>query len=495
MLHSDQSVLLELRGVTKSFGLTKALAGVNFDLRAGEIHAVCGENGAGKSTLIKILAGVIVPDEGQLVVGGQVVENNTPRLSLENGIATIYQENSLFQHMTVAENIFVGQEPRNALGMVDHTRMRFMAEDIFKRLGVEMDVTRIVSSLGGAPQKIIEIARAFCRRARILIMDEPTASFGQREASLLFDVVREVTSNGTGVIFISHHLEEVFEIASRVTVLRDGTWISTRDASQTSESMLIREMVGRDVSLFHKRRSQISPIVALETRDLTGKGFRNVSICVRQGEVVGIAGLVGAGRTELLETIFGRFHPYSGETAVHGRILTATSPLAALRAGLCLVTEDRKINGLFLTQSVASNMAIPLFSKFPSWLVDARRLQIFVNQMIARFSIKVTSQETSVSALSGGNQQKVILGKWMLTKPDIFLFDEPTRGIDVGAKAEIYDEIRKLVEVGKSVLMVSSELPEVVGLSDRVYVMKSGQIVQELCGSEINEHRILESAL
>ncbi|MFD1199114.1 sugar ABC transporter ATP-binding protein [Brucella gallinifaecis] len=495
MSHINQGPALELRNISKSFGPTHALKRVDFTLMAGEIHAICGENGAGKSTLIKIMSGILTQDEGEMVVGGQVVNNNSPHLSLRNGIATIYQENSLFQHLSVAENIFIGDEPRNSLGFIDKQQVKEQAQAIFKRLGVDIDVTQPISSLGGAPQKIVEIARSFRRNARILIMDEPTASFGHQETRLLFDVIREISAAGTGIIFISHHLEEVFEIADRVTVLRDGTMISSRLADQTNEEMLIREMVGREVSLFETRQSHASEDIALETRNLSGAGFNNVSIRVTKGEVVGIAGLVGAGRTELLEAIFGKRRPYSGKTIINNQVLNAKSPLAAMNAGLCLVTEDRKINGLFLSQSVSQNMAIPFFAKFTALLIDWQKLRAVVADMIKRFSIKVSSQETIVSTLSGGNQQKVILGKWMLTKPEIFLFDEPTRGIDVGAKAEIYTEIKKLVAEGKSVLMVSSELPEIVGLSDRVYVMKTGNIVGELHGSGIEQHKILELAL
>ncbi|MDR3484730.1 MAG: sugar ABC transporter ATP-binding protein [Bradyrhizobium sp.] len=495
MPETPEDFLLSLHGISKAFGATVALKAVDFTLRAGEIHAICGENGAGKSTLIKVLAGVIRADAGELVVGGRRVEVNTPRLALQNGIATIYQENSLFQYLSVAENIFLGDEPRRFPGVVDHRAMRARAQAILDRLGTAIDVSALVSSLGGAGQKIVEIARAFRRNARILVMDEPSASFSHHETRLLFRAVREMAASGAGIIFISHHLEEVFEIADRVTTLRDGRHVSTRALADMTEAGLIRDMVGRDVDQIYRRVPQSAGAMALETRHLTGKGFRDVGITVRRGEVVGIAGLVGAGRTELLEAIFGRFPVQAGEIRLNGRPVRISSPGSAIRYGLCLVTEDRKLSGLFLDQSVTNNMAIAYFSKFPALLDKAALLRKLALGAIKQLGIKVSSPETLVSALSGGNQQKVILGKWLLTGPDIFLFDEPTRGIDVGAKAEIYAEIQKLVENGKSVLMVSSELPEIVGLSDRVYVMKASRVVGELSRDHVTDQAVLELAL
>jgi ribose transport system ATP-binding protein len=492
---TTNNILLSLRGVSKSFGATVALSAVDFTLRAGEIHAICGENGAGKSTLIKILAGVERPDAGEMIVGGKRIDVNSPSLALQNGVATIYQENSLFQYLSVAENIFLGDELRRFPGVVDRRAMLARAQSLLDQLGASIDVGAPVSSLGGAGQKIVEIARAFRRNARILVMDEPSASFSQHETRLLFRAVREMAANGAGVIFISHHLEEVFEIADRVTTLRDGRLVSTRAMADTTQAGLIRDMVGRDVDQVYRRMPQTAGPIALETRGLSGAGFRDVDIAVRRGEVVGIAGLVGAGRTELLEAIFGRFPVKGGEIRLNGSPVRIVSPGDAIRRGLCLVTEDRKLSGLFLGQSITANMAVAYFSKFPAVLDKAAQLGKAVLGAIQQLTIKVTSPEMPVSSLSGGNQQKVILGKWLLTEPDIFLFDEPTRGIDVGAKAEIYAEIQKLVERGKSVLMVSSELPEVIGLSDRLYVMKAGRVVGELSRDQVTDQAVLELAL
>ncbi|MCP4385685.1 MAG: sugar ABC transporter ATP-binding protein [Hyphomicrobiales bacterium] len=498
MADGQTAMLLRLDGIAKSFGATRALDGVHFDLKAGEVHALCGENGAGKSTLIKVLSGAHMPDTGVLTIGDQSFSGLTPELALNHGIATIYQENSLFLNLSVAENIYVGRELLSTPLTVDRRATTAGARKILDVLKADIDPGTLVSRLSGAQQKIVEIARAFRQQARVLVMDEPSASFGRRETELLFDAVRSAVTSGTGVIYISHHLEEVFELSDRVTVLRDGRNVATHQVSEIGQNDLIRDMVGREVDdIYHRSATHRGDArgTVLEVEALSAPGITNVGLSVRQGEIVGLAGLVGAGRSELLNAIFGSNRSTSGQLRFGGKSVRITSPQAAIATGMCLITEDRKTNGLFLRQSYVDNFVIPFLSKFKRWIVNWSSAESDARSYAKSLSIRLSDIHQVVANLSGGNQQKAIIAKWLRTEPDLFLLDEPTRGIDMGSREEIYVEIQSLVKRGKSILMASSDLPELIGLCDRVLVMKSGKVICELIGGDITEHRILAAAL
>lgn len=487
--------ILILDNITKAFGETKALGGVSFDLHAGEVHSICGENGAGKSTLIKVLSGAIQPDGGRILLADKTLSGLTPATAMDYGIATIYQENALFGNLSVAENMFIGAEPRLRGGIVDRSSIDQRAQQILSNLGADIDPSAQLGNLGGAQQKIVEIARAFRQKAKVLVMDEPSSSFGHHEVELLFRAVREVAKTGTAVIFISHHLDEVFELSDRVTVIRDGKSISSHMVQDIDEANLINKMVGRDITQVYHHTPSYSEETVLCTKDLSGSGVRQVSINLRKGEVVGIAGLVGSGRTELLNLIFGSARPDQGEIELQGRRVEIQSPAKAVNNRLCLITEDRKINGLCLGQSYLDNFLLPSIARYARPFMNWKKAANAATQFAEKLAMTIGSLAQPVGTLSGGNQQKVIIAKWMNTEPEIFLFDEPTRGIDVGAKEEIYIEIQKLIEAGKSILMVSSELPEIIGLSDRIYVMKDGAIADELIAPGISERQILAAAL
>ena len=492
---TSNNKILELQNIVKHFGGAKALDGVSFDLYSGEVHTICGENGAGKSTLIKVLSGAHTPDSGKIFIDGNLVNDLTPNEMLKAVIATIYQENTLFLHLSVYENIFVGRELTSKYGRLDKSAMIAEAKNIITSLGADIDVMDTVSTLGGAKMKIVEIARAVGRKARVLVMDEPSSSFGNHEVDLLFDVMHRLRKSGAGIIFISHHLDEVYAISDRVTVIRDGQNISSNAVGEISNKQLIQDMVGRNVEQVYHHTPCVKDHVVLELKNASGYGFNEANLYLKKGEIVGIAGLVGAGRSELINSIFGKYPLASGQLSLYGKSVSINTPETGMKNGLCLITEDRKIDGLFLGQSCNDNIYVPLLTKQKNLLVKSQVQKNLSNHYVDQLSIKISSIEQPVSGLSGGNQQKIILAKWMATNPSIFLFDEPTRGIDVGAKEDVYLELQKLIESDKSILIVSSEITELMGLCDRVYVMKAGTIVNELVDEEITEHNILESAL
>ncbi len=495
-MHShSQSPILTLRNICKSFGGVNALNNVSFDLRAGEVHTLCGENGAGKSTLISVLSGAIQPDRGTITIGSRTVSDLSPNEAQELGVATIYQENVLFQGLSVAENIFVGAELKRASGAIEHKQTRRRAAEILDRLGAPLDVGKPLASLGAAQQKIVEIARAFRQKARVIIMDEPSASFGHHEVSLLFRTVREVSSSGTAIIFISHHMEEVFELSDRISVLRDGEMVGTFEAQTVTEGELIRLMVGRSVDQVFHHRPAMRDETVLSVRNVSGAGVRDISFDLKKGEVLGIAGLVGSGRSELLGLLYGSLPRQTGTLQVHGKPVEINSPVEAMTNGICLITEDRKLDGLLLEQSYLDNFLIATLPKYARPALNWPKARRDALAYRSRLSIDTPGLDTRVTALSGGNQQKVILARCMNVDPDIYLFDEPTRGVDVGAKEEIYTELQKLVDAGKSVILVSSELPEIVGLCDRVFVMKDGAAVRQLAVPDFTQSDILEAAL
>ncbi|MBX6320888.1 MAG: sugar ABC transporter ATP-binding protein [Rhodospirillaceae bacterium] len=472
--------LVSLRGISKSFSGVRVLDGVDFDLEAGEVHALLGENGAGKSTLIKIIAGVHAPDSGEMRINGQPVRLFTPRAARDAGIAIVYQELLLFPELTVAENIFANHAPRTAWGALDWPLMRARARALLDELdSPHLDVDAKVGSLSVANRQRVEIAKALSQEARVVIMDEPTASLAEADVQQLMAIVRRLRDRGVGIIYVSHKLPEIFALADRVTVLRDGAVVATRPVAQTSETALVNMMVGRSIDqLFPKQETTIGRTV-LELRNVScGNAVRDVSLELRAGEILGLAGLVGSGRTELALTIFGITPATAGEILVDGRPVRITSPDAARDLGIAYVPEDRGQQGLVRTQTIAENVSLAVLRNLArGFVLDRRREEALARDSIARLGIRARGPSQIVRQLSGGNQQKVVLAKWLAAEPKILIMDEPTRGIDVGAKSEIHALMSRLAANGLAVLMISSELPEVLGMSDRVLVMSGGRIV------------------
>jgi rhamnose transport system ATP-binding protein len=471
---------------------------VRFDVRAGEVHALLGENGAGKSTLIKIVSGVYQPDGGEVLIDGQPVRFASPHDAQRAGIATIYQELLLFPELTVAENIFIGHAPRQGWGGIDWRATADRAGEILASLDIhDLDVNAPVGALSVGNRQRVEIAKALSLRARILIMDEPTAALTQADVERLFAIVRRLRERGVGVVYISHRMAEVFELADRVTVLRDGAYVGTRAAAETDEGELIAMMVGRTIEqLFPKGEARLGEPL-LEVRDLSLAGvIERISLTVRAGEIVGLAGLVGSGRSELAQTIFGMTPATSGEIRIAGRPVRIASPGAAKRLGIAYVPEDRALQGLIRPMRIRENLSLAVLGELARrWFVDRAAEASLATEAIRRFSIRAPGPEQIAGKLSGGNQQKVVLGKWLATKPRVLIMDEPTRGIDVGAKAEIHRLMSELAGQGLAILMISSELPEVLGMSDRVLVMREGRLVAELTGAEATQEAVANAMM
>jgi rhamnose transport system ATP-binding protein len=467
---------------------------VSLDLLPGEVHALVGENGAGKSTLVKILAGVHQPDSGTIWLDGEETTIHGPAQSRALGLAVVHQEPRLFPDLTVAENVFIGHAPRGTFG-VDWGAMRRDAKAIFDGLGVRMDVGAVVRGLSMADQQLIEIAKALSFDARVLILDEPTASLSAHEVERLFAIVRQTRDRGVAVLFVSHRLEEVFDLCDRATVFRDGRHVITAATSALTTADLVRHMVGRTVSLFPKVESSIGEVL-LEVRHLSRETtFRDVSFSVRAGEIVGMAGLVGAGRTEVARVLFGIDRPADGEVLLDGRPVTFDSPSAAMRAGIAYVPEDRHQDGLVLDFSIASNVSLPILPRlFPGLFVRGPAERITASRYVDQLQIRTTGVGQQVAALSGGNQQKVVLAKWLATEPRILILDEPTRGIDIGAKVEVHRIISELAASGLGILLISSDLPEVLAMSDRILVMHEGLITAEIERADASEERVMFAA-
>ncbi|NJQ05379.1 sugar ABC transporter ATP-binding protein [Streptomyces lonarensis] len=493
-MSSDDEVL-RVEGVRKCFPGVVALDSVDFDLRRGEVHALLGENGAGKSTLIKVLAGAHRPDAGRLLVEGREVRPESTRDSERLGIATIHQEFTLVPELTVAENIFLGRQPRR-FGLVDRRRMEAAAAGLLARVGLDVPPRARVAGLGVARLQMVEIAKALSLDARVLIMDEPTAVLTSGEVETLFGLVRRLRAEGVGIVFITHHLEEIAALADRVTVMRDGRTVGQVPAS-TPEDDLVRLMVGRDIAQQYPREASPAGQPLLSVRSLSRAGaFADVSFEVRAGEVVGLAGLVGAGRTELARAVFGA-DPYdAGQVEVEGRPVRGGDVVAALRAGLGLVPEDRKGQGLMLDASVQDNLAlVTLRSATRAGLVDVAGRRAAAARVAKQLGVRMAGPGQPVRTLSGGNQQKVVIGKWLMADTRVLILDEPTRGVDVGAKVEIYRLVNELTAAGHAVLMISSDLPEVLGMSDRVLVMAQGRIAGELAGEAATQDAVMALAL
>ncbi|MFD5698106.1 sugar ABC transporter ATP-binding protein [Streptomyces lasiicapitis] len=493
---SGPTPVLALDGVSKSFGAVRALRGVSLELLPGEVHALAGENGAGKSTLIKILAGVHRPDAGRVLLDGAAAAFHGPAGARDAGIAVIYQEPTLFPDLSIAENIFMGRQPRRALGLLDHRAMLTATAALMARLGVALDPERPARGLSIADQQIVEIAKALSFDARVLIMDEPTAALTGSEVARLFAVVRALREQGAAVLFISHRLEEIFAIAQQVTTLRDGAWIASEPVDGMTEDDLVRRMVGRDLDELYPKQDVMPGEVALSVRRLTREGvFTDVSFEVRRGEIVGLAGLVGAGRTEVARAVFGVDRWDGGEVDLDGRPLVNGAPSVAMAAGLALVPEDRRAQGLVMGMSIERNIALTgLRTTVRAGLMDRAAERRRSVDWAVRLRVKHARIADAVSTLSGGNQQKVVLAKWLATGPKVLIVDEPTRGIDVGTKAEVHRLLGELAADGVAIVMISSDLPEILGMADRVLVMHEGRIAAEIPRAEATEEAVMAAA-
>ncbi|MFK4133127.1 sugar ABC transporter ATP-binding protein [Pseudomonas luteola] len=488
--------LLEILNVSKGFPGVVALSDVQLRVRPGTVLALMGENGAGKSTLMKIIAGIHQPDSGEIRLRGKPVTFETPLAALQSGIAMIHQELNLMPHMTIAENIWLGREPLNALHMVDHGAMHRNTEALLARLRIDLDPEEPVGNLSIAGRQMVEIAKAVSYDSDILIMDEPTSAITEKEVAHLFSIIADLKAQGKGIIYITHKMDEVFQIADEVAVFRDGSYIGLQRAESMDGDSLISMMVGRELTQLFPERTAPTDKVMLSVRNLSLDGiFKDVSFDLRAGEILGIAGLMGSGRTNVAETLFGVTPATSGEIYLDGEKITMSDPCLAIRKGLALLTEDRKDTGIFPCLSVLENMEVAVLPNYSgSGFVQQKPLRDLCEDMCRKLRVKTPSLEQCIANLSGGNQQKALLARWLMTNPRVLILDEPTRGIDVGAKAEIYRLISLLASEGMAVIMISSELPEVLGMSDRILVMHEGEVTGVLDRDEATQERIMHHA-
>ncbi len=485
--------ILVFRGISKSFPGVRALDGVSFSVARGEIHTVAGENGAGKSTLMKILAGVVRPDQGAIILRGETHLHLTPRSALALGISTIYQESDIVSSLTVADNVFLGQEPVRAVDVVDTSQQRRVTQAIIEDLGVDLDPDELGARLSPAQRQLTMIVRALRFSPDVLILDEPTSSLGQAETEHLLALVRRLAGRGLGIIYISHYLEEVLRVADRISVLKDGQHVATLPAAGATAEGLVHLMVGRDASAFFVKESVPIGDVLMRVEDYVGPGVvEPVSFEVRRGEVLGIGGLVGAGRTELLELLFGVRKPRSGTIHIDGHASRPHSPREAVAAGLSLVTEDRANSGLFPDRTVRENLATA-WNELRGAVVRGERA--LADGIVERLGIVTPSVEQEVKRLSGGNQQKVLIGRWLAVDAQVYMFDEPTKGVDIGAKHDIYGFIAELLKAGRAVVIVSSDLPELLSISDRIAIMRNGRIISTVAAAEATEQSLMKEFL
>ncbi|MCL2579227.1 MAG: sugar ABC transporter ATP-binding protein [Oscillospiraceae bacterium] len=488
--------VLELRGISKLFPGVKALDGVDFQLRAGEIHALMGENGAGKSTLIKIITGVHQPDGGEIYLDGKKVLFKSPRDAGAAGVAAIYQHVTSYPHLSVTENIFMGHEKRKH-GLIQWGAMHKEAQALIETLDADFKAIDLMGHLSVAQQQMVEIAKALSTNARIIIMDEPTAALTRNEANRLYEITDKLRDDGAAVIFISHRFEDMYRLASRVTVYRDSRYIWTRDIGDVTDGGLIHAMVGRELNeLFPKPEIEAGEeVLRVEELSLSGV-FKDISLTARRGEIVGVTGLVGAGRTEVMETLFGLTPPDSGKIHLNGRKVSIYSPSDAMKQGLGMLTEDRQHKGLILDWDIGRNITLPELSRFAKMgVVDENSERTIAKELAERVDTKAKTLFDLASSLSGGNQQKVAVARSLTSKLDVLIMDEPTKGVDVGAKAAIYEIMGELAKQGMAIIMVSSEMPEILGMCDRIYIMCEGRVTGELSRAEANGERILALAM
>jgi len=493
----DKPYRLQLEHIVKSFPGVLAVQDVSLEAYPGEILALVGENGAGKSTLMNILSGSLPADSGKIKLDGQEVWISSPSRAQALGIAMIHQELSLIPQMTVARNIFLGREPRFAFGqLVDSAKMTTQAQDLLDQLGLDFPVTALISDLSIAQRQMVEIAKAISFQSRVIILDEPTSALSERESEILFRLMRSLREKGVTLIYISHRMEEIFDLSDRVAVMRDGQMVGVSPTNQLTVQAVVQMMVGRELTeFFPKTKVEIGDVV-LEARGLTsGKRVNKVSFSLRRGEIVGLAGLVGSGRTEVARLLFGADQLDSGEILLDNRQIRLRSPQEAIKLGIGLVTEDRKTQGLFLGQSVRSNASVLLFQKLTKFgFILYQKVDTWIRDAVEQLSIRTPNLEQKLRNLSGGNQQKVILARWLAVNPRVLILDEPTRGIDVASKAEIHSLISELAGKGMAILMTSSELPEILGVSDRILVMKEGSLMAEFSREEATQNLIMQAA-
>jgi len=487
---------IEMHNIHKAFGKNTVLAGVSFDLVTGEVHALMGENGAGKSTLMNLLTGLYSLDQGTIHIDGKKTAFKNPKEAEQNGIAFIHQELNIWPDMTVLENLFIGKEIYTKLGLLDTKKMKTLAQAQLDRLSVNLSLDQEAGSCSVGQKQMIEIAKALMTDAKVIIMDEPTAALTDREIEKLFQVIESLKQEGVSIVYISHRMEEIFAICDRITIMRDGKTVDTKAIPDTNFHEVVKKMVGRELTDRYPERTPSTGEIVLEVKQATRKGrFQDVSFSVKAGEIVGVAGLMGAGRTEMMRSLFGLDPLDQGEIWVHGKKAVIKKPSDAVKLGIGFITEDRKDEGLMLDASIRENIGLPNLDSFsPKGLIDKKNEQDFVDLLIKRLTIKTASSDISARSLSGGNQQKVVIAKWIGIQPKVLILDEPTRGVDVGAKREIYQLMNELTDRGVAILMVSSELPEVLGMSDRVLVIHEGTISGELSKTEATQERIMTLA-
>ncbi|MGE0908754.1 sugar ABC transporter ATP-binding protein [Bacillus atrophaeus] len=487
---------IDMNDIHKAFGKNHVLSGVSFNLKPGEVHALMGENGAGKSTLMNLLTGLHGLDKGSIRINGKETYFSNPKEAEQNGIAFIHQELNIWPEMTVLENLFIGKEMTSKLGILNTKKMKALAKKQFEKLSVSLSLDQEAGKCSVGQQQMIEIAKALMTKAEVIIMDEPTAALTEREINKLFEVIASLKKDGVSIVYISHRMEEIFSICDRITIMRDGKTVDTTNISETSFDEVVKKMVGRELTdRYPQRRPELGDIV-LEVRDASKKGsFEHVSFHVRSGEIVGVSGLMGAGRTEIMRALFGIDRLDSGEIWLAGKKTNIKNPNDAVKKGLGFITENRKDEGLLLDTSIRENIALPSLTSFsPKGVIDQKREASFVELLINRLTIKTASPETHARNLSGGNQQKVVIAKWIGIGPKVLILDEPTRGVDVGAKREIYTLMNELTDRGVAIIMVSSELPEIIGMSDRIIVVHEGKISGEVASREATQERIMTLA-
>ncbi|MBE5880793.1 MAG: sugar ABC transporter ATP-binding protein [Lachnospiraceae bacterium] len=487
---------IEMKGINKSFGTNQVLKNAGFFLKDGEVHALMGENGAGKSTLMKILTGVYTKDSGTVFVDGQEVSYKTPQEAEKAGIVFIYQELNVLFDLTVVENLFMGKEITKGLGVCDMKAMREKAHEVMEKVGVNIPVDAVMSDLSVGQQQMVEICKALMVDAKVIIMDEPTAALTESETEGLFKVINSLRKKGVSIVYISHRMEEIFELCDRITILRDGEYIDTKEIKDITMDDVVQMMIGREIGeRFPKRDVKIGEEVIKVEGLTSGKLFHDVDFSVRAGEVLGVAGLMGAGRTEIMQAVFGNLKKDSGKIYIDGKEVTIKNPRQAIAAGIGFITEDRKTEGLLLEKSIAENIEIANLGKVSKNKVLSKQKQDeLVKRGIEEFKVKCFGPWHECNNLSGGNQQKVVLAKWVYTDPKILILDEPTRGVDIGAKKEIYNIINELAAKGVAVIMVSSELPEVLGMSDRIMVVREGEVRGILDGKDADQAKIMTLA-
>ena len=485
-----------MKGITKSFGTNYVLRGVDFTIKAGEVHALMGENGAGKSTLMNILTGLHKPDAGEILIDGTQKQFDSPKEAEKFGLSFIHQEMNTWPEMTVVENLFLGNEIKNAIGWIDNKKMRALATETFRELGVTLNLDEEVKNLSVGQQQMIEIAKSLLSDGEVIIMDEPTAALTEREIEVLFRIIQNLKQKNVAIIYISHRMEEIFKISDRITVMRDGVSVDTKRTADTSNDEVVRKMVGRDLADYYPAKtSKIGPIVFEAKKLSSERKFQDVSFQVKAGEIVGFSGLMGAGRTEIMRSIFGIDPLDSGEMYLEDKKITISSPNDAIRQGIGFLTENRKEEGLILDYSISENISLPSIDGFrKNGLIDTQAEKDFVELLMERLQVKAEGCDDIVSGLSGGNQQKVVLAKWIGIGSKVLILDEPTRGVDVGAKREIYQLMNELADRGVAIVMVSSDLPEVLGVSDRIVVVHEGKISGELQRGEATEEKIMKLA-